>query len=157
MMSSISFDSELLRPNQIGTFLRNTAVDAQLFGYGENVKTVSENLRKLFTLNNVEISLMMYSFVINDFLNLELNEDFEVDNEFFDLKQFKKCYEGLIGHIPHATENDRDAFYRQRTVLYTKPSPCLNISKYPECHGYCQWHKKILEIKTTEEINDIIR
>ena len=152
-MSSIMSDSELLRPKKIGKFLRYAIVDAHQFGFENNVQEISKNLRKLFKIEKVDFPLLTNSYAMNDFMNLGLIENFEVDNEFFDLKQYKECYEGLIGHS-YETKNEKDDLYKPKETLYTKPSPCLNISKFSKCHGYCKWHKETLK---TNGMNKILR
>ena len=82
-MSSIMSDSELLRPKKIGKFLRFAIVDVHQFGFENNVQEISKNLRKLLTMERVDLLLLTNSFVMNNFMNLELIDNYEVDNEFF--------------------------------------------------------------------------
>ena len=156
MMSSTLSDSELLRPKQIGTFLRNTAIDAHQYGFDENVHSISENLKKLMTNHKVDLLLMTNFFLMNDFLNLELYEDFEIENEFFDLNQFIKCSQSLL-KLAKKSKYDTDDLHRPKKNVYQNPTPCLNVSQYPFCHGYCQWHKEILDNMIPKENNVIIR
>ena len=157
-MSSIMSDSELLRPKKIGKFLRFAIVDVHQFGFENNVQEISKNLRKLLTMERVDLLLLTNSFVMNNFMNLELIDNYEVDNEFFDLIQFKECYEGMIGHsFFYESKNERDDLHKQKKILYTKPSPCSNISKYSKCYGYCKWYKETLKTKKTNGINQILR
>ena len=156
IMSSIMFDSELLIPKKIGKFLRYAIVDAHRFGFENNVQEISKNLRQLLTMEKVDLLLLTNLFVMNNFMNLELMENFEVDNEFFDLKQLKECYNGIMEHS-YETKNERDDLHKAKKVLYIKPSPCLNVSKYKNCHGYCNWHKETLKTKKTNGMNEILR
>ena len=158
MMSSALSDSELLQPRRIGTFLRYAMANAHNLVLDENVQIMSQNLRQFLRLGKIDLLLLTKMFVLNDFQNLELEERFNIDNEYFELHGMKDCIKKLLKLNTDVMNMDHlDNLYRQPKKLFIRPSPCFNISNYTECQDYCKWTDDVLKNWTTKQIIDILK
>ena len=149
-------DSELLRPKQIGTFLRYAIVDAYLSGFDENIELMLVKARQLFMNGNADLLLLSNLFGINDFKNVELLKDFEIDNDLFSKTNLKECYKDLH-NFTKGTDPQFQNLFTPIEDQYIDVSPCFNISKNPKCKGYCRWHKEIATNWSTQKIESLLR
>lgn len=162
MMSSALTNSEIITPNILGPYLHYSIVDAQEYGFEQNIQIISENLRALTSLDDIDLFSVTSIFGINDFRNLELLEEYEIDNDYFNLNDFKKCYERLTMDLSTPGFNHvLQDLHEPKEDLYLKSSPCHKIANYtdqtPECKGYCLWHHKIMTNLAKKDINTLLK
>ena len=156
MMSNTLSDSELLKPKQIGTFLRYAITDAHQSGNDEDIQVMLKELRNLMVKDGFDFLQLVSMFGVNDFTNLELLEGNEIDNNYFALQEFKECYEDLSKISKEPTHELKDLI-NQKDNPYLEISPCFNISNNPECQGYCLWVQDVLMKWPTQRIDELLR
>ena len=98
---------------------------------------MQSNLKSLMTKNGIDQLKLSILLGINSYSNLDLLETFEFDDEMeLDLK---KCYNHLDIESNHFKTFLVD---RGKTSgnIFLEPSPCLNVTNFPNCEKYCKWH-----------------
>ena len=132
----------LLEPERIGSFLHYAVYDALQSGLHQNVISMTLSLRKMMTTDKGDFDLNMITilFAINDFMNIELLEDYELKNSQVSL--IKDCYNALKRE---QSVNEFESFNeKKKDESYIMPSPCWNLTKHPLCRNYCEWHKNVI-------------
>ena len=134
----------LLEPESIGTFLHYAVYDILQSGLYQNIFLTTSSLSKLMTTDKgkLDLTLITKLFAMNDFMNLELLEDYDFKNSQVGLKDLKECYKALktgesLNEFESFNEKKKDEFY-------IMPSPCWNLTKHPLCRNYCEWHKNVI-------------
>ena len=90
---------------------------------------------------------------MNDFMNIELLEDYELKNSQVSL--IKDCYNALKRE---QFVNEFESFNEKKSEeSYIIPSPCLNLAENSSCRSYCQWHKNVVENWSRTKMNVIER
>ena len=135
----MSSKSDLLEPNQIGTFLHYAVLDAAIRGYDKIEQSIIKSLGHLFTFNEKDLLLMSKFLGLNDFRNVELLEKPELTNSKVDLSNIMDCFKGLITYSEEKQKFKKVKEY----VPFSSPSPCFNLSYHTGCNAYCEWHKKV--------------
>ena len=151
-IESSAIYKDLLQPKQIGTFLHHAIVDAIWSNASDNVEVMLKNLERLFTENGKDLLMMTKFLGINDFSNLDLLDPIELVNDYFDLRNISKCYSGLT------TKNkEEQEFDKTKSRPYMSPSPCDDVSTYPDCMVYCGWQQKVFDDWNTLKIDTLLR
>ena len=145
--------NEVLMPTQIGTFLHHSVKDALGSDSEQYMETITSSLGRLFTLGKGNLMLMTKVLGINNVKNLDLLEPKELVEENVNLTDISKCYEPLMTHLKIEQEFEKP----KSDAPYLSHSPCLNLSKHPECKAYCDWQALLFQELSTLKINAIQR
>ena len=137
MFSSIN----AFQARHIGTFLQYAIIDAIESGLSQNIESIQTNLERLMSIGEIDLLMITKFLGINDFLNLNLLDPIELVNDFVDLSELSKCYDGLT--INQNANQEFDA--AKSKSLYLAPSPCLNEMDRSECKKYCDWQQKMFQ------------
>ena len=101
-------------------------------------------LRQLFTLPNQNLSLPLIAFLYsaNDFKTHSfLSSDDFFDNDLGVEESLRSCISNVTSDV---FSNEAQNFLTEKIkyAKYLQPSPCLDMSKYPQCSQYCNWHSR---------------
>lgn len=105
---------------------------------------------------NLDLSLITKMFAINDFRNIDLLEDYELENDQVSLINVKECYDALK---TSKSPKEYERFDEKKVdKSYLSPSPCLlNLTEHPLCKTYCEWHKNVTEKWPSKNIDALER
>ena len=145
----------LLEPERIGSFLHYAVYDALQSGLHQNLISMTSSLRKMMTTDKGDFDLNMITilFAINDFMNIELLEDYELKNSQVSL--IKDCYNALKRE---QSVKEFESFDEKKSEeSYIIPSPCMNLTENSPCISYCEWHKNVVENWSRTELTVIER
>ena len=135
------------------TFLQYVIIDALESGSRQNIESIQTNLKQLMSIGEIDLLMMTKFLGINDFLNLDLLDPIELVNDFVDLSELSKCYDGLT-----INQNAHQEFDSAKSKsLYIAPSPCFDKMAYSECKKYCDWQQKMFQNFTSSKINSLGR
>ena len=147
--------SKPLKIDRIGTFLSFAAQNIVRFGKLENKERFEAKLQDLMTLDGIELLKMSRVLGLNSFSNLALLYSYDLASKKVDLSNIKKCY-SQMKTIQKGSNQELVPLSEPVGEVFLEPSPCINVSKYPECRVYCDWHeelKNVLPLKTIRSFN----
>ena len=129
--------------NSVGSFFFEILKNFKKSCRGTGSKgDILKRIHKLFTLPNQNISLPHISFLYtaNDFRvykdNEEKVEEYFEDNLFY--FYLKECVNDFESNAFH----DDDVFLEEKKEFnFFESSPCFNLTRYPTCQPYCNWHR----------------
>ena len=106
-------------------------------------KSITEsitNLHQLFTLPNQNLSLPHIAniYAANHFKAYK-------DHPYLEDQIVQESLRSCILEMSSGSETKPDLFLGKQFEIFTKylePSPCYNVSSYPQCKAYCNWHYK---------------
>lgn len=146
-----------LEPERIGTFLHYAFYDILQLGLHQNKIKMTTSLSKLMTsdLGKVDLTLITKFFAMNDFLNIDLLEDFELENSQVSLVNIKDCFNAL--KIEQSTNQFESFNGKRKDQSYVSLSPCWNLTEKSPCRSYCEWHKSVIENWSSVKIDILER
>ena len=138
---------------RIGNFLAYGIKNAYRFGHEENIHTIQSNLKSLMTVNGIDQLTLSILHGINTQSNLDLLEFDEVDR-ILELN-IMKCYESLYIESDLFKEIFMDRNKKSEDV-FVEPSPCMNVTNFPMCRVYCDWHQNSIA-SSSIDIGNVLR
>ena len=145
----------LLEPERIGSFIHYAVYDALQSGLHQNIISMTSSLRKMMTTVKGDLDLNMITtlFAMNDFMNIELLEDYELKNS--QLLSIQDCYKALKSE---QSAKEFESFNEKKSEeSFISPSLCLHLTEHSPCKSYCDWHKNVVENWSTTKLNIIER
>ena len=145
----------LLEPESIGTFLHYAVYDILQSGLYQNIFLTTSSLSKLMTTDKgkLDLTLITKLFAMNDFMNIELLEDYELKNS--NMSMIKDCYKALKRE---QFINEFESFDQKKIdESYIAPFPCMNQTEHSLCRRYCKWHKNVVENRSRTKLDIIVR
>ena len=147
-------NTSYLQPKDVGSFLLQVFVDVYLHGTTDKLDTLLEKLKKLFTVKQRDLFLMAKVYGINDFTNLNLLPSNELIGKQVDLTKISQCFDKILESKQVGNVKKFDKVKKHK---YMERSPCLNITGYPECKAYCDWHTLVVKGWSTLELQALER
>ena len=147
-------DTSYFQPKNIGSFLFQIFVDVHLHGTTEKLETLLEKLKQLFTVDHRDLLLMTKVYGVNDFTNLDLLPSNELIGKQVDLTKISHCFDKMLESKQVGNVKKFDKIKKHK---YMERSPCLNITGYPECKAYCDWHTLVVKGWSTLELQALER
>ena len=119
-------------------------------------------LRQLFTFQNQDLSMPMIAFLYsaNDFKThsfLTSDDFFDVENDLGVEKSLKICISNVTSSDVFSYEAKNFRTEKIKYPKYIQPSPCMNVSKYPQCSQYCNWHSKYFKEWSKDEFITLMK
>ena len=101
----------------------------------EPTEAVINAIKKLFSLNEYGIDLAPIPELLlsDDFKNM-YSKQYGMQSSAWD----ESCFDLILEH----SYSRNDPFFKSYQGGKIM-SPCKNLTRYPECEGYCNWHKKM--------------
>ena len=90
------------------------------------------------TVNGIDQLTLSILHGINTQSNLDVLELDEVDS-MLELN-IMKCYESLYLESDLVKEFFMDR-KKKSEGIFVEPSPCMNVTNFPKCKVYCDWHQ----------------
>ena len=127
----------------IGSFFIKNLKDVRAACSLEGIKQI----RQLFTLpkQNLSLPLITFLYSVKDFKahTFLLNDEFFDDEKDLGIGQsLRTCFEYVLLDVINTNEVKSFLTETINLAKYLQPSPCLNMTKYPQCSRYCNWHSK---------------
>ena len=116
---------------------------------------MTSSLKKMFTTEKGDLDLILITklFAMNDFMNIELLEDYELKNS--NMSMIKDCYKALKRE---QFINEFESFDQKKIdESYIAPFPCMNQTEHSLCRRYCKWHKNVVENRSRTKLDIIVR
>ena len=124
-------------------------------GLDLHAMTMSYNIRKAFSIGNLDMQIISYLFGINNYLNLELLDELEIDNDHFVLSTLKNCFEEQ-DTVVKQNDVEFDNVLKTRQEVFLSVSPCQNLTEVSACEQYCKWHKSFVTKWTQKNIRSMM-
>ena len=95
---------------------------------------------------NLSLPHIAYMYAANDFQTYSINTSDAFEDNLHFQKQLKLCIQEVLSSDTNSAK-DSMAYLNQQINYpnYVQPSPCKNISRYPKCGIYCNWHDSYFE------------
>ena len=120
-----------------------------------------EQLHQSFSVPKQNLSLPLIAFLYStkDFKTygkISLNHFFKKEFTAGVGQSLKSCSLKLISE---ENGNEAKSFLNEKIKFpkFLQPSPCLNISKYPQCSKYCNWHNRYFNDWPKDEFNTLMK
>ena len=123
------------QPKNLGRFLTNAYLILDENSPG-SADVLLHKTRELLTFDKLHMDLMSISklFLLNDFENID----------FTQFAQLRSCYESVLETQSDPILPQNDVFFKSSNNEIIQRTPCKNLTKYPACEDYCNWHKEII-------------
>ena len=104
--------------------------------YPDSAQVVLNAMQQKIREDEIDLDLSSISklFIIDDYNNVDLIQ----------YGIFKSCFEYYLESAQEDINSNNDAVFEQKRGKFADRSPCLNITAYPECEVYCNWHKNLI-------------
>ena len=123
------------QPDNFGTYMVNAYLNLASEKHSGPTEAVINAIKELFSLNEhgMDLAPIPELLLSDDFKNLN-SEQYGMQSSAWAVS----CFD-LILEYSYLRNDPFFKSYRGGNIM----SPCKNLTRYPECEGYCTWHEKI--------------
>ena len=127
--------------DRIGTFLAFEIKRVHQHGNELDKIALQSKLESFMSSTELDHLKLPIFFGLNNYENLNLLEDFELDNFVSEKSQIEACYQNLeMSGLSKKILQELEKSYKGS---FQKPSPCMNVTGYTECRSFCNWHQRV--------------
>ena len=129
---------------KIGNFLGYGIKNIFQYGQEENFIATQSHVGSLMTMFGIDLIKLTKFLGVNSFTNLDLLDSVELTKGEVDLGSINDCHSQLKSNSAPKDEVFAD-IEKSSNGIFLKPSPCHNVTAFPSCKTYCEWHANAIK------------